>query len=100
MIISGGENIYSREVEEALAAHPEVADCAVIGVPDAKWVEVVKAIVVRRTGSGLSEEALIAHCRELIARYKSPRSVEFVDELPRLATGKLDKPTLRSRYRQ
>jgi acyl-CoA synthetase (AMP-forming)/AMP-acid ligase II len=100
MIISGGENIYSREVEEAIAAHPEVADCAVIGVPDPKWVEVVKAVVVRRSGGKLTEEVLIEHCRGLIARYKCPRSVDFVDELPRLATGKLDKPTLRSRYRQ
>jgi acyl-CoA synthetase (AMP-forming)/AMP-acid ligase II len=99
MIISGGENIYSREVEEAIAAHPEVADCAVIGVPDSKWVEVVKAVVVRRNGGALTEQTLIEHCRGLIARYKCPRSVDFVDELPRLATGKLDKPTLRARYR-
>ena len=99
MIISGGENIYSREVEEALAAHPEVADCAVIGVPDPKWVESVKAVVVLRAGSDLTEDVLIEHCRTLIARYKCPRSVAFVDELPRLATGKLDKPTLRARFR-
>jgi acyl-CoA synthetase (AMP-forming)/AMP-acid ligase II len=99
MIISGGENIYSREVEEAIAAHPEVTDCAVIGVPDPKWVEVVKAVVVRRDGGTLTEQVLIEHCRTLIARYKCPRSVDFVDELPRLATGKLDKPTLRARYR-
>ena len=99
MIISGGENVYSREVEEAIAAHPEVADCAVIGVPDPKWVEVVKAVVVRRNGGTLTETALIEHCRGLIARYKCPRSVDFVDELPRLATGKIDKPTMRARYR-
>jgi acyl-CoA synthetase (AMP-forming)/AMP-acid ligase II len=99
MIISGGENVYSREVEEAIAAHPDVADCAVIGVPDPKWVEVVKAVVVMRGGKGLTEQALIEHCRGLIARYKCPRSVDFVEELPRLATGKLDKPTLRARYR-
>ena len=99
MIISGGENIYSREVEEALAAHPDVADCAVIGVSDPKWVETVKAVVVLRPGSAPTAEALIEHCRTLIARYKCPRSVEFVDQLPRLATGKLDKPTLRARYR-
>ena len=99
MIISGGENIYSREVEDAIAEHPEVADCAVIGVPDPKWVEVVKAVVVRRNGDTLTEQMLIEHCRSLIARYKCPRSVDFVDELPRLATGKLDKPTLRARYR-
>jgi acyl-CoA synthetase (AMP-forming)/AMP-acid ligase II len=100
MIISGGENIYSREVEEAIAAHPEVVDCAVIGVADPKWVEVVKAVVVRRNGGTLTEQTLIEHCRTLIARYKCPRSVDFVDELPRLATGKLDKPSLRARYRQ
>jgi acyl-CoA synthetase (AMP-forming)/AMP-acid ligase II len=99
MIISGGENIYSREVEEAIAAHPDVADCAVIGVPDPRWTEAVKAVVVRRAGGAVTEDALIAHCRTLIARYKCPRSVEFVDELPRLATGKLDKPTLRARHR-
>ncbi len=99
MIISGGENIYSREVEEAVAAHPDVADCAVIGVPDPNWGEAVKAIVVRREGTRLKPEVLIEHCRTLIARYKCPRSVEFVDTLPRLATGKLDKPALRARYR-
>ncbi len=99
MIISGGENIYSREVEEALAAHPDVADCAVIGVPDPKWVEAVKALVVVRPGGKLTQEVLIEHCRTLIARYKCPRSIDFVDELPRLATGKLDKPTMRARYK-
>jgi acyl-CoA synthetase (AMP-forming)/AMP-acid ligase II len=71
----------------------------VIGVPDPKWVEVVKAVVVRRNGGTLTETALIEHCRGLIARYKCPRSVDFVDELPRLATGKIDKPTMRARYR-
>jgi acyl-CoA synthetase (AMP-forming)/AMP-acid ligase II len=99
MIISGGENVYSREVEEAIAAHPDVTDCAVIGVPDAKWVEAVKAVVVRRAGGTVTEQLLIEHCRTLIARYKCPRSVDFVEELPRLATGKLDKPMLRARYR-
>jgi acyl-CoA synthetase (AMP-forming)/AMP-acid ligase II len=98
MIISGGENIYSREVEEALAAHAEVYDCAVIGVPDPKWVESVKAVVVRKPGSTIEEAALIEHCRGLIARYKCPRSIAFVAELPRLATGKIDKPTLRARH--
>jgi len=98
MIISGGENIYSREVEEALAAHADVHECAVIGVPDAKWGETVKAVVVRKPASCVDEQMLIEHCRRLIARYKCPRSVAFVDELPRLATGKIDKPTLRTRY--
>ena len=99
MIISGGENIYSREVEEAVSAHPAVADVAVIGVPDPKWVEAVKAVVVLKPGAALDGDALIEHCRTLIARYKCPRSVDFIAELPRLATGKIDKPTLRARYR-
>lgn len=99
MIISGGENIYSREVEEALASHADVVDAAVIGVPHPKWVEAVKAIVIVRSGARLTEEALISYCKTRIAGYKCPKSVEFVTELPRLLTGKLDKPALRARYR-
>jgi acyl-CoA synthetase (AMP-forming)/AMP-acid ligase II len=99
MIISGGENIYSREVEEALASHADVADAAVIGVPHPKWVEAVKAVVVLRKGAALTEAQLIAHCKTQIAGYKCPKSVEFVSELPRMATGKLDKPALRARHR-
>jgi acyl-CoA synthetase (AMP-forming)/AMP-acid ligase II len=99
MIISGGENIYSREVEEALASHPAVIDVAVIGVPDPKWVETVKGVVCLKIGQRASEVELIAHCKTLIASYKCPKSIEFVAELPRLATGKIDKPALRSRFR-
>lgn len=98
MIISGGENIYSREVEEALAQHPGVFDCAVVGVPHPKWVEAVKAVVVAKPGAVLTEADLIAHCKGLIASYKCPKSVDFVAELPRMATGKLNKPELRARY--
>ena len=98
MIISGGENIYSREVEEALASHADVMEAAVIGVPHPKWVEAVKAIVVVKPGACLTPDAVIAHCRTHIAGYKCPKSVEFVEALPRLATGKLDKPALRARY--
>jgi acyl-CoA synthetase (AMP-forming)/AMP-acid ligase II len=99
MIISGGENIYCREVEEAIASHSDVLDAAVIGVPDPKWVEAVKAVVIRKTGSTLDSDTLIAHCKGRIASYKCPKSVDFVSELPRLPTGKLDKPELRARYR-
>jgi acyl-CoA synthetase (AMP-forming)/AMP-acid ligase II len=99
MIISGGENIYSREVEEALASHSDVLDAAVIGVPHPKWVEAVKAVVVIRNGAGVTEEGLIAHCKTRIASYKCPKSVAFVASLPRLATGKIDKPALRARHR-
>jgi acyl-CoA synthetase (AMP-forming)/AMP-acid ligase II len=99
MIISGGENIYSREVEEVLTSHADVLDAAVIGVPHPKWVEAVKAVVVVRNGAALTEEGLIAHCKTRIASYKCPKSVAFVAQLPRLATGKVDKPTLRARHR-
>jgi acyl-CoA synthetase (AMP-forming)/AMP-acid ligase II len=100
MIISGGENIFSREVEEALVLHPAVAEAAVIGVPDAKWGEAVKAVIVPRHGAQVEAEALIAHCRTLIAGYKRPRHVVFVDELPRVPSGKVNKVQLRQLYGQ
>lgn len=95
MIITGGENVYSREVENALLQHAAVSDAAVIGVPDTRWGESVKALVVLRPGLSVDEAELIGHCRELIARYKCPRTIQFVPELPRLATGKVDKVSLR-----
>ena len=98
MIISGGENVYSREVENAVAEHAQVADVAVIGVPDPKWVEAVKAVVVLKEGATVSGPELIAHCRTLIAGYKCPKSVSFVRELPRLPSGKINKVELRDRY--
>jgi acyl-CoA synthetase (AMP-forming)/AMP-acid ligase II len=98
MIISGGENIYSWEVEEALRSHPDVAEAAVIGVPDGEWGESVKAFVVVRAGANPVAEALIAHCRSHIASYKKPRTIEFVDALPRLFNGKIDKKTLRAPF--
>jgi acyl-CoA synthetase (AMP-forming)/AMP-acid ligase II len=96
MIISGGENIYSREVEEALLSHPDVVDAAVIGIPDIKWGEAVKAIVVARAGTAPTEAAVIAHCKALIAGYKCPKTVAFIDELPRVASGKVNKVALRN----
>ena len=98
MIISGGENIYCREVEEAIASHPDVADVAVIGIPDPTWGEAVRAIVVVRDGAHVTDAQLIEHCRTRIASYKKPRSVVFVSELPRLTTGKVNKVVLRERY--
>lgn len=96
MVISGGENIYSREVEEALMHHPSVYEAAVIAVPDDKWGEAVKAIVSLRKGAEpLTSEDLIAHCRTRIASYKKPRHVKFVDEIDKLPNGKIDKVTLR-----
>ena len=99
MIISGGENIYSREVEEALVRHPAVLEAAVIGVPDERWGETVKAFVVLREGATTSAVDLIEHCRSLIASYKKPSSVEFMKALPRLSsTNKVDKKVLREPY--
>lgn len=98
MIISGGENIYSPEVENVLMAAPGVAEGIVIGVPDPKWVETVKAVVVREEGSTVEEAAIIAFCRERLAHYQCPTSVDFVEELPRNATGKILKRELREPY--
>ncbi len=98
MIISGGENIYCPEVENALMSHPEVAEGIVMGVPDPKWVETVKAVVVRAPGSTVSEADIIAFCRERLAHYQCPTSVDFIDELPRNATGKILKRDLRAPY--
>jgi acyl-CoA synthetase (AMP-forming)/AMP-acid ligase II len=100
MIISGGENIYSREVEEAVITHDAVSEVAVIGVPDEKWGEAVKAVVVLRAGRTASADDLIDHCRTLIASYKRPRHVEFVDEIVKLPSGKIDKVRLRKLYGQ
>lgn len=98
MIVSGGENIYPAEVESVLFGQPDVADVAVIGVPDQKWGEAVKAIIVRRGGSIVDGETIIAYARERLAGYKLPKSVDFVDVLPRNPTGKLLKRELREQY--
>ena len=100
MIISGGENIYSREVEEAVVTHDAVSEVAVIGVSDEKWGEAVKAVVVLRAGRSATAQELIDHCRTLIAGYKRPRHVEFVDEIVKLPSGKIDKVRLRKLYGQ
>jgi len=98
MIISGGENIYSGEVENAIAQHPAVAACAVIGVPSDRWGESVHAVVVRKPGQEVSAADLIVHCKSLIAGYKCPRSVEFVDALPLSGAGKVLKTKLREPF--
>jgi len=96
VIISGGENVSSIEVEDVLFSHEQVTEVAVIGVPDEKWGETVKALVVAE--GEVSEETLIAYCREKLAHYKCPTSIELRDELARTATGKLQKYKLRAPY--
>jgi long-chain acyl-CoA synthetase len=97
MIVSGGENVYPIEVEEALSQHSDVLEVAVIGVPDERWGETVTALIVRRPGSSVGAETLVAFARERLAGYKLPRSIEFVHELPRTPTGKVLKRALRAR---
>ncbi len=97
VIISGGENVTSIEVEDALTRHPHVREAAVIGIPDEKWGEMVIGMVVT-DGEPVTAQELIAHCRTLLAGYKCPKSIEFVDQLPRTATGKLQKFKLREPF--
>ncbi|MCW2721039.1 AMP-binding protein [Pseudonocardia sp.] len=99
MIISGGENIYPAEVENAVASHPDVADVAVIGVPSERWGETVKAVVVPVAGRNPDAAAIITHTRARLAHYKCPTSVDLVAELPRNASGKILKKVLREPYR-
>jgi len=98
LIISGGENIYPSEVENVLAAHPDVAEVCVIGVPDAKWGEVPRALVVFRPGADLTEARLLEFCQGRLARYKQPRSVRFLEALPRTSAGKVDRRALVASY--
>jgi acyl-CoA synthetase (AMP-forming)/AMP-acid ligase II len=98
VIITGGENVSSIEVEDCLYQHPDVAEVAVIGVPDEKWGETIKALVVLRAGADATEADLIGHCRDRLAHFKAPTSVEWRDALDRTATGKLQKYKLRQPY--
>jgi acyl-CoA synthetase (AMP-forming)/AMP-acid ligase II len=98
MIVSGGENVYPAEVENAIFGHPDVQDVAVIGVPDDKWGEAVKAVVVKKAGSNPSPEDIIAFTRTRIAGFKCPKSVDFIDDLPRNPTGKVLHRELRKPY--
>ena len=98
MIVSGAENVYSAEVESAISLHPGVAQCAVIGVPDPQWGERVHAVIASRPGIDITAEAVVEHCRALIADYKCPRSVEFRSVLPLSPTGKILKAELRAPF--
>jgi long-chain acyl-CoA synthetase len=96
MVITGGVNVYPREIEDVLYLHPDVADCAVFGVPDERWGEALKAVVQPRAGTSLTADDVVAWCRDRLADYKRPRHVEFVAELPRDPNGKIAKHRLRA----
>ena len=98
MIITGGENVYPAQVESAVYGHPDIADIAVIGVPDDKWGEAVKAVVVAKPGSNLTEDDVIAYAKEQIAGFKCPKTVDFIDALPRNPSGKILRRELRAPY--
>ncbi len=98
MIVTGGENVYSTEVENVIYMHPAVLEVAVIGVPDPKWGEAVKAVVVLKPGMKATEEEIIEFCKRHLARYKAPKSVDFVEALPKTGSGKIAKRELRERY--
>jgi len=98
IIVSGGENISSLELEKAILAHPAILEACVIPVPDAKWGEVPKALLVRKPNVQIEEQELLEFCRGKLSHYKCPRSVEFVDNLPKTATGKILKKDLRKKY--
>jgi acyl-CoA synthetase (AMP-forming)/AMP-acid ligase II len=98
MIVTGGENVFSIEVEKVLYRHPEVLEAVVLGVPDDKWGEAVKAVCVLKQGSEISEEELITLCKKHLAHYKAPKSVDFMSELPKTGSGKIDKKSLKQKY--
>jgi acyl-CoA synthetase (AMP-forming)/AMP-acid ligase II len=98
MIISGGENIYPTEIDNLLSKHPDIISAATIGIPDEKWGEAVKVVAVKKPGSTLTEAEVIAYCKQNLAGYKCPKSVEFWSELPLNATGKIMKRLIRDKF--
>jgi acyl-CoA synthetase (AMP-forming)/AMP-acid ligase II len=98
MILTGGENVYSTEVENILYMHPAILECAVVGVPDQKWGEAVKGIVVLKPGQKVIDQEIIQFCKERMAHYKAPKSIDFMEALPRTGSGKIHKKGLRDKY--
>ena len=100
MVVTGGENVYPVEVEDVISSHPAVLEAAVIGLPDARWVEAVTAVVVLRPGANAKAADIVAHCRRKLAGFKAPKKVLFADTLPRTPSGKIKKNELRERFHQ
>lgn len=100
MYISGGENVYPREVEKVLQAHPNIADALVVGVPDEKWGETGLAFLIKKPGSKLTEEAVLDYCKAYLAKFKHPKHITFTESFPKNATGKIDKQELKSKFNQ
>jgi len=98
MILTGGENVYSTEVENVLYMHSAILECAVVGVPDEKWGEAVKAVVVLKAGQRATEQEIIQFCKDRMAHYKAPKSIDFIDALPRTGSGKIQKKGLKDKY--
>ena len=99
MIVRGGENVYPREIEEIIATHPAVLDVAVIGVPDQRMGEEIMAVIVPKKGQTVSDEEIVDLCVKNLARYKKPRSIEYVESLPKNPSGKILKRELREQYK-
>ena len=98
MIITGGENVYPAETEDVLYAHPAVRECAVVAAPDEKWGERVQAVVVLKEGFSVTEDELIKHCKNKLAGYKCPKTIEFWDELPKTPVGKILRRDVKKRF--
>jgi acyl-CoA synthetase (AMP-forming)/AMP-acid ligase II len=98
MILTGGENVYSTEVENVLYMHPAILECAVVGIPDLKWGEAVKGIAVLKPGQKATEQEIIQFCKEKMTHYKAPKSIDFTEALPRTGSGKIHKKGLRDKY--
>jgi acyl-CoA synthetase (AMP-forming)/AMP-acid ligase II len=98
MIITGGFNVYPAEIEAGLLTHPAIQDAAVVGVPDEKWGEMVKAVVTLKAGQKLAEDELISFCKKELGSVKAPKSIEFWEDLPRTPAGKISRKDIRQRY--
>ena len=98
LIISGGENVYPKEVEDIIYQHPAVQECTVVSAPDAKWGEIVQAVVVLKPEQKATEQDIIEHCKRRLAGYKCPKAVAFWDEIPKTIVGKIEKKKIKEKF--